>query len=714
MTTERQRLQVQLETTLQKFEQEMRRAVKTGAVSAQQIEQRFAQLSTKLAVSGQKAARGISGYIGLNKQAQFVLQNTANQISDIAVQLEGGTNAFRVFGQQLPQIFGGLGALGGAFGVFGPILGTITALALPAAAAIFTFGSDSGDSSKKVQTLVEKLNEAESALQRANKAAQLAGSGGLEDLERIYGSVTEKVRELAQALADIEIKAAQTKVESLLDGIFAEDFGAKINEQIGGAAGAVLETSAEDVENLRREIRLLEQEISAALNPEPGLVNQLSQMREELAAVTGDIPNLGSLEEAFKVDPADVDRIRELQTLIPEMIDERAFAAAADGISELRSLLEGIGVEVRQGMFSELTAVEDLIRKMEQALVEAEKAAEGTGDAASGIASGLSPAVAQARALAAWLGTSLATATRLASFGPQGVPQTDVNGDVYSGRGGDPRQFGGGAANRALYFETGGVSVDQLLKIGKFAPKSRRGSGKSEAVRAAQKEFNKNQRDAEKWIRASETALEEYNRKLERLAELNDQGFFKEKPEAYAKAVEGVTQEFVTGIPFVQDFKDSILDAASGGRDAFKNLGESIKRAALELLIFNSGPLKELFGLFGGGGGGNIVGTLLGGLFGGFKATGGSVTPGKLYGINERGAEPFVPQVPGYIVSYNDAKRALSNGGGEGVLNVRMYVDQGGNWQAAVEQISGRVSAQVVQTGIAANNRQQKMAQERR
>ena len=46
------------------------------------------------------------------------------------------------------------------------------------------------------------------------------------------------------------------------------------------------------------------------------------------------------------------------------------------------------------------------------------------------------------------------------------------------------------------------------------------------------------------------------------------------------------------------------------------------------------------------------------------------------------------------VTSTRDTARAMQ--GGSGQMDVRVYVDQDGNWQAAVEKISGGVVRQAV------------------
>jgi phage-related minor tail protein len=63
--------------------------------------------------------------------------------------------------------------------------------------------------------------------------------------------------------------------------------------------------------------------------------------------------------------------------------------------------------------------------------------------------------------------------------------------------------------------------------------------------------------------------------------------------------------------------------------------------------------------------------SLLGKLFGGFRANGGPVSPGKSYMVGERGPEMFVPSGKGSIVANRDL-------GGGTVINITNNIAEGG------------------------------------
>jgi Prophage tail length tape measure protein len=128
-------------------------------------------------------------------QRNNALTNVAYQISDIAVQLEMGTDAGRIFAQQMPQLFGGFGLLGAAVGALAAIIPT----------AIKLLGRDMTDALKTVKKQLEESNEVLNEYIRISKLA--AGSSSV--LQEEFGSSSDAVKAFVGDLKKLnEIKLA--------------------------------------------------------------------------------------------------------------------------------------------------------------------------------------------------------------------------------------------------------------------------------------------------------------------------------------------------------------------------------------------------------------------------------------------------------------------------------------------------------------------------
>lgn len=128
----------------------------------------------------------------------------------------------------------------------------------------------------------------------------------------------------------------------------------------------------------------------------------------------------------------------------------------------------------------------------------------------------------------------------------------------------------------------------------------------------------------------------------------------------------------------------SLLDGSKKLRDVVYDLLKQLGQMAL------NSAFKALAGGFtggmGGGGGGGFFGTLLSGIGSIFGfASGGTIMPGGTGGIDSQLVT--FRKSPNERVDITKPGQTLTSGRG-GVADVRVYVDQDANWQAAVERIS--------------------------
>jgi hypothetical protein len=209
------------------------------------------------------------------------------------------------------------------------------------------------------------------------------------------------------------------------------------------------------------------------------------------------------------------------------------------------------------------------------------------------------------------------------------------------------------------------------------------------------------QRDAAKWFEATRTEADKYAKEVAELNLLLDEGlitqdtFNRGLEQTKGKYLEvGDAAEYLKGVN--KDMKEAFLDLALDGVNSFDAIAKSIKRAALEALVFGSGPLS---GIMGGKGGG-----LIGGLFGlitGKRASGGGVNSGSAYAINENtpNSEIFVPSRNGAVLNVPQAQAALRGQGGALAITVTMDASTGA-LGAFVTDTAGRVVARAA-PGIA-------------
>lgn len=459
-------LVVRMEASLRNFEKQMARGQKVANDTATGIERRFDNTNKRLGKSSESAAKGLGRVFETSRQGRFVLQNTAAQLSDVAVQLEMGTSASRVMSQQLPQILGGFASLGGTLGIVAPLLGTVAAVGIPLAAMFLTLGGDAEEAAEKVQTFEEKLDAARKAIGLAEAAAVAASAGGLDDLRDKYGEVTSAVTELADALSEIERRAASLEVRQAVGGIFQGDFRKQIDDLFGYVGAAFVEGNSQQAEALRREIETLEAEIAnSALGPNPGQLNILTQMREEYAVLTQNIAEAGSLASEIKVDPATLQSIRDLEVAAKQALADDNFAGFSDILRELRGQLEAAGLEASNGLVVALVNAEDVAREAANRLGEAEVNAGGVASAAGGIVGPVGAAADEAARLSGNLVSAMSALASVTAGMAAAQRRAAAQARIARDYAGDPIGRAGAEARSELT-EASGAAAYELIRSG--------------------------------------------------------------------------------------------------------------------------------------------------------------------------------------------------------------------------------------------------------
>lgn len=133
--------------------------------------------STEQATNSARKLRGVAGQLGF-------------QVQDIAVQLQSGTNAMLVFGQQGSQI-------AGAFGPGGAIVGAIIAVGAAVGTALVAHFSDGTQSAKDLQTEIEELTKG------FDKLGDAARTVYIRELSKQMAEAEEKIQKTRDALEEV-------------------------------------------------------------------------------------------------------------------------------------------------------------------------------------------------------------------------------------------------------------------------------------------------------------------------------------------------------------------------------------------------------------------------------------------------------------------------------------------------------------------------------
>lgn len=536
----------------------------------------------------------------------------------------------------------------GGFGLFGALAGAAFAALSPLIAKMF----EGEDAAKGLADSVDDLEAATKAYESAAKESRVS----VAELAATYGELADEIKRARENKEALTRAEAQGALESSID---------RVTGAIIGGDGALRSNAA---------LASIDTGLDALIAKSERLFAELSQ-----GGGTAEVfAELTATDQAIAALQGVKDEVDDLADSLGVTADEAVrVATAANNLRDAGSIKEQ--AEAADALATELLDVFGSVEAVNEALPGALETLQAITKEAGGLASNMA--------------ASADEALRMARNFAAAQQKIAAEGKVYSGRGGDPRTSNSQGVGEFVYT---GPTLDANNTPVVRGGKGGGGGGVDPRIR-----------EAERWFERTRTAAERYAEELADLNELQKLGYL--DADTYARAIEEIGKSYGTASDqakffegLQQDLKDGFLDAIVSGKDladVFENLAKSIARAALEAALFNTGPFAS-----GGGTGGGLLGGLLGGIFGGFRADGGDVETGKAYVVGERGPELFAPTMPGTIIPADRLRRADS-----GSVDVRVFVDEGGNWKAAVERISGNVSSAVV----AQNNKRLREAQRR-
>lgn len=692
---------------LAKAEKTLDEALKRGVITASKhkemigLARREYDLATQAMASGSaKAAGGLSGLLNVNRGARATLQNTSYQLADVAVQAEMGVDPMRILAQQGSQVAGSFASIKGPMGLLIPILGTLLAVGVPVVSMLMNMGDESEEAEEKIKTFADALDAAEAAVSRADAAAQRASRGGVEDLEAIYGVATEKVRELALALADIELRAAKLDMSQLLDFTLDDKYREQIEKMFGVVGAAIASNGSpeaqEQIDALKQGIRELNAEIAAMSSHGGGVpaafTDQLAEMEAELAALEGRVGDIGALADELSVSPEVLKSYSELEARLTAAREAGDFTIIADTLSEMRGILEAAGDQIDQGIKDNLAHAESEARKMAKATQDVRDATSDVAAASDSLTfdKGIRGAAAMAdevlRAVRAMYELQTAGGGELKRAQLRYKHRKDpvalagaLAGEKFDRETGALRDAGfEHAGEEAYYNQQRKDRIAEAMEIARLQEATREsgrsssgGSGSSspgvDFMATAERELEVMKQRIE-MIGKSKAEIAGLNLKYRALEaakekgidldrELNSSGqTLRQTIEQKAQSLEDLTEAYEQAneeqaffAEQSRDIKDGLLDAIVEAEDfagTLDQVGKAFKRAAWEALLFNEGA-------FASGKGGGLLGGILSGIFGGGFGGAGGAAAGALPNANGNAFSKgqVVPFANGTVVS---------------------------------------------------------------
>lgn len=262
------RLQVRIEANDARFRQGMARTRREFDRSATSIEARARALDTRLS--------SVGGRFG-SRQARAQFVNFGQQLQDVAVQAEAGTDAIRIFSQQGPQILS-------IFGPVGVTLGIVAAVGGAVASAFLGVSDATKDAADEMETFSDIANAADSGLSdlvsaakaydsaiRATAAGQTAATDSIvADTKREFEAKKELLKleqrrlQALNAVRQGEIQANRERLDRISAGrrraVEVRGEEAVLEELAGNVPGVDLSGEIKEVQNLTTEITRLRAE----------------------------------------------------------------------------------------------------------------------------------------------------------------------------------------------------------------------------------------------------------------------------------------------------------------------------------------------------------------------------------------------------------------------------------------------------------------------
>ncbi len=608
-------IMVRMEATLRRFEKQMDAAYAKARQTSRGVEDRFDGMNRSVQRSSENAARGLTRFLNVSRHGRFVLQNTAAQIGDMAIQAEAGTPALRVMGQQLPQIFGGFGALGGAIGVLMPILGTLAAVGLPVIGMLTLMGNESEEAAAKLSEL-EALNLGQARSE-------------VESLRGLQESYTEAVLEHGR-------QQSETSAQAVVD------LGRELQ-----ARSALLALQRVETENKLRATR-----------------QTIAEMRQELSDILASVRQ--EAEASTHLAIGDPDAMR------------RRNEAIAQAILNALAANEELVASIRQGE-AEATLMQLAVEALDGALEEARRTGADLagidfsgpiGDAADEAAR-LADNLWTAERISKRFGPQGGDGP---PQGGRGGDPRDMGGSFFDWRNREGtayldrppetrrrRSTGGRSRTKQPFFGATDRQIGQLRLQLTLVGKTRGEIARLTAEHGLLEEAKRRGLDLDRRnISTGETLREEIERQAETIGRLTDE------QDRAAKSAQFYDQQN-------EALRDGFLDAIVEGENlagVLANVAKAMARAALEAALFGTGPTSA------GTGVGLLTG-LFPSLAP--RASGGPGRAGRAYRINENTprSEIFVPSANGAVLTPQQAKSALRGGSAPVVFNQSINVSAG-------------------------------------
>lgn len=162
---------------------------------------------------------------------------------------------------------------------------------------------------------------------------------------------------------------------------------------------------------------------------------------------------------------------------------------------------------------------------------------------------------------------------------------------------------------------------------------------------------------------------------------------------AVSAASKEMATDFTNGL-------DAILTGTKSVTDALGQLAQQLEQIILKAAIEN--PLQNYATnlISGSAGSGGFLGDIFSGIFGGGRATGGPVSAGMLYNVNENGPELFAPNVDGRVIPLGGSMPQATSSSSSSSVSINVVVPDKVASNPAAARASSTMIAQMARAAV--------------
>ena len=641
-----------------------------------------------------RASTGLIGSLGKVQAGGFLAGNSARlfsqQLSQVGQQTMATGQFVNALAIQLPDIGIGFGAVGGAVGL-------LAGIALPLLVNAFSGSRTEALSAK------DAVDEFSSSLDTYKSFVELSSTSTVQLTEK-FGAFAGEVRGFAEYMKGVSLGQALTDMDTAID-------------PLKGRLADVVSTLAQ-IQQLKDLVG--KQQIAV----DQGMLeaSSLNVTKNALDALQRDIDNTAT---SMGLLP---DQVVALATSIDELGAASGIKQIRDEAAEALALIQGwypAGAALPPELATTASYLNEIVTKSAETTTELDGAAKGAIVLAASAPGGdwMNAAIGGVKALIGVLGAAIDANSRLSAI-RNFNRDAQAGSDVYSGRGGDPRDFMPGGNKSGGAFVYNGPALDRNNNPLSTGSSGGGGASAAKAEKDAVAELITKLQEEQEVLRTTDPLKAEMLKYRKQLAEATaaERGQIEQliaarmREEAQLKSNKDLTDLLNNS---TADFLDGVIAKGGKASDVMRSLLSSLLSSGIQAFTKGTGPLAGILGITGGLFGGGIARKADGGLIAGAGGPRADRVPimasaGEfmMTGDATRRYRPVLERmnaggdIPGYarggmIGAARSGGAGLSGGGrgGDTIIHNHLYSATGNT------EISDMV-ARGVSLGITANNRE--------